>query len=86
MQWYWLCDEVCEMTVMSYLFSGVSSRVHGQDIGSSVSDEQTKEFLEDMAELKHDEWDELGSDFEMVLSDCPENSNCEGEGPYSFSG
>ncbi|XP_021931196.1 protein SERAC1 isoform X2 [Zootermopsis nevadensis] len=64
----------------------VSSRVHGQDIGSSVSDEQTKEFLEDMAELKHDEWDELGSDFEMVLSDCPENSNYEGEGPYSFSG
>jgi chromosome condensin MukBEF complex kleisin-like MukF subunit len=72
---------------MSYLFSeGVSNRVDGQDIGSSVSDERTKEYLEDMAELKHDEWDELGSNFEMVLSDCPENASREGKGPYSYSG
>jgi hypothetical protein len=39
-----------------------------------------------MAELEHDEWDELGSDFEMVFSDCPENANFAGKGPYSYSG
>jgi hypothetical protein len=55
-------------------------------MGYNVSDEQTKEYLEDMDEFKQDEWDALGSDFEVVLSDCPQNANCEGKGPYSYSG
>jgi hypothetical protein len=51
-----------------------------------ISDERMKEYLGDVAELKQEEWDIIGSDFEMVLSDCPENANCEGKGPYLYSG
>jgi chromosome condensin MukBEF complex kleisin-like MukF subunit len=73
--------------MLLYVFSeGVSNSLDRNNVGSSVSDERTKEYLEDMAELKHDEWDDLGSDFEMVLSDCPGNANCKGKGPYSYSG
>lgn len=69
------------------LFSGKSSSCDdGRDIGRSTSDEQMKEYLGNVAEVKQEEWDTLGSDFEMVLSDCPENANCEGQGPYSCSG
>jgi hypothetical protein len=38
-----------------------------------------------VAEFLQDEWDTLGSDFEMVLSDCPENANTMGKGPYSYT-
>jgi hypothetical protein len=70
-----------------HLFSEKSSSCNDRtDIGCNISDEQMKEYLGDVAEFKQDEWDIVGSDFEMVLSDCPENANCEGKGPYSYSG
>lgn len=56
------------------------------DTDCNVSDEQTKEYLQGVAEFLQDEWDTLESDFEMVLSDCPENANSMGKGPYSYSG
>ncbi|PNF22236.1 Protein SERAC1 [Cryptotermes secundus] len=63
-----------------------SSSKGGRDIGCNISDERMKEYLGDVTEFKQDEWDMLGSDFEVVLSDCPENANVEGKGPYSYSG
>ncbi|XP_069675083.1 protein SERAC1 isoform X3 [Periplaneta americana] len=68
------------------ILEGVTGFDDGKYMDSDVSDEQTKQYLQDMAEFKQDEWDNLGSDFEMVLSDCPEESNSKGKGPYSYSG
>jgi hypothetical protein len=68
------------------LFSEKSSGRNDRDVGCNITDEQMKEYLGDVAEFKQDDWDALGSDFEMVLSDCPENANCEGKGPYSYNG
>jgi hypothetical protein len=69
------------------LLSGKSSSCNDRrGMGCNVSDEQMKEYLGDVVEFKQEEWDTLGSDFEMVLSDCPENANCDDKGPYSYSG
>lgn len=73
--------------MIHHLFSEKSSSCNGgRDIGCNISDERMKEYLGDVTEFKQDEWDMLGSDFEVVLSDCPENANVEGKGPYSYSG
>jgi hypothetical protein len=58
----------------------------GPDIDCNVSDERTKEYLQGVVEFLQDEWDMLGSDFEIILSDCPESANSMGKGPYSYSG
>lgn len=65
---------------------GGHSRNDEPDIECNVSDERTKKYLQDVAEFLQDEWDTLGSDFEIVLSDCPENANSMGKGPYSYTG
>ncbi|PSN32433.1 hypothetical protein C0J52_22989 [Blattella germanica] len=50
------------------------------------SDKHTLEYLEDVIQLQREEWDALGSDYEMVLSDCPEQCNERGKGPFSYKG
>lgn len=51
------------------------------------SDEHTEEYLRAMAEMTVAEWDQLGSDFEFVVSDFPVDSTTHPSGSqYSFSG
>lgn len=47
------------------------------------SDPHTREYMENMKEQMQDEWDDLGSDYEMVYYDIPTTTNDEGDGPYS---
>lgn len=46
------------------------------------SDEEIKKYLQNVAELKREEWREIGSDFEFVVADCPLSSNEEANGPF----
>ncbi|XP_049780824.1 protein SERAC1 isoform X1 [Schistocerca cancellata] len=52
----------------------------------SISDEKTRAFLEEVTELKQEEWNEIGNDFEIVMEDCPLSTNITACGPYSFTG
>ncbi|XP_049812360.1 protein SERAC1 isoform X2 [Schistocerca nitens] len=52
----------------------------------SISDEKTRAFLEEVTELKQEEWNEIGNDFEVVMEDCPLSTNITACGPYSFTG
>ena len=51
-----------------------------------VSDRHMADYLETMAQRQLEEWELLGSDYIMVLSDCPEKSNEIGKGPFSYNG
>ncbi|CAK9797149.1 Protein SERAC1 [Anthophora quadrimaculata] len=54
---------------------------------SSLIDDQSQEFLKDLAhDLRKREWDRVGQDFEIILDDCPQNSNLSTSGPFSCSG
>lgn len=60
---------------------------NGTDTLSSVIGEQSQEFLKDLAyDLRKREWDRLGEDFEIILDDCPQNTNRKARGPYFCSG
>lgn len=54
--------------------------------GHTISDEKTRAFLEEVTEFKQEEWNEIGSDFEIVMEDCPLSTNLTACGPYSFTG
>ncbi|XP_054013372.1 protein SERAC1 [Hylaeus anthracinus] len=57
------------------------------DIVSTMIGEHPQEFLKDLAyDLKKREWDRLGHDFEIILDDCPQNTNQIACGPYFCSG
>ncbi|XP_017795657.1 PREDICTED: protein SERAC1 [Habropoda laboriosa] len=54
---------------------------------SSLIDDQSQEFLKDLAyDLTKHEWDRVGQDFEIILDDCPQNNNLKTSGPFSCSG
>ncbi|XP_076248337.1 protein SERAC1 [Calliopsis andreniformis] len=60
---------------------------NGTDILTSVIGEHSQEFLRDLAiDLRKREWDRLGEDYEIVLDDCPENTNHKACGPFFCSG
>lgn len=50
-------------------------------------DDQSQEFLKDLAyDLRKREWDRIGQDFEVILDDCPENTNAKAGGQFFCSG
>ena len=54
---------------------------------SSFIDDQSHEFLKDLAyDLRKREWDKVGQDFEVILDDCPQNTNTRGTGPFFCKG
>lgn len=54
---------------------------------ASMIVDHSQEFLRDLAyDLRKREWDRLGEDYEVILDDCPENTNCKACGPYFCSG
>lgn len=48
------------------------------------SDPSTREYLKELEKLQKEEWDDLGSDFEFVLSDLPRS--IDSDGPFIISG
>lgn len=59
---------------------------NGSDTLSSMMGEPSQEFLKDLAyDLRKHEWDRLGQDFEIVLDDCPQNTNQKECGPYFYN-
>lgn len=50
------------------------------------SDPAVKEYVEGMELQKKIEWEQVGRDYEFVLSDVPINTNVDATGPYSCDG
>lgn len=72
---------------MYRLFTDSSSLASGLESIDGMTDEQPQEFMSDLArDLKMREWKHIGNDFEVVLSDCPENMNGEACGPFTCRG
>ncbi|XP_017887631.1 protein SERAC1-like isoform X1 [Ceratina calcarata] len=54
---------------------------------SSLIDDQSQDFLKDLTcDLRKREWDRVGQDFEVILDDCPQNTNSRARGPFFCSG
>jgi len=52
-----------------------------------VDDDRPQEFFKDLARDLHlREWRKIGQDFEVVLDDCPQNTNACACGPYFCRG
>lgn len=52
-----------------------------------VDDDRPQEFFKDLARDLHlREWRKIGQDFEVVLDDCPQNTNTRACGPYFCRG
>ena len=50
-------------------------------------DVYSSEFFKDLAnDLERREWQQIGSDFEVILDDCPINMNDKASGPFSCKG
>lgn len=50
-------------------------------------DDQSPEFLKDLAyDFRKHEWDKVGQDFDIVLDDCPQNTNSKTSGPFFHKG
>lgn len=48
------------------------------DVLQAIVNEQPHDFLKDLAlDLKNRELKNVGSDFEVILDDCPEETNCQ---------
>ncbi|XP_067008615.2 protein SERAC1 isoform X2 [Anabrus simplex] len=47
-----------------------------------MSDEKTQEYMLEVSAQKHEEWEEIGQDFETVMPDSPENTNVQATGPF----
>ncbi|XP_015598964.1 protein SERAC1 isoform X2 [Cephus cinctus] len=59
----------------------------GTDAFTSMLAETPQEFLKDLAhDLRMREWKKIGEDFEVILDDCPENTNCRACGPFTCRG
>jgi len=52
-----------------------------------VDDDRPQEFFKDLARDLHlREWRKIGQDFEVILDDCPQNTNDRACGPYFCRG
>lgn len=59
----------------------------GADTISTMIGEHPQEFLKDLArDMQVREWNRVEQDYEVILDDCPQNTNCRACGPYSCSG
>ncbi|XP_034181766.2 protein SERAC1 [Osmia lignaria lignaria] len=59
----------------------------GIETVASLMDDQSPEFLKDLAyDFRKHEWDKIGQDFEIILDDCPQNSNAKSSGPFFHKG
>ncbi|XP_011861232.1 PREDICTED: protein SERAC1-like [Vollenhovia emeryi] len=56
-------------------------------LSTMVDDDRPQEFFKDLARDLHlREWRKIGQDFEVVLDDCPQNTNARACGPYFCRG
>ncbi|XP_003702109.2 protein SERAC1 [Megachile rotundata] len=59
----------------------------GIDTFSNLIDDQSQEFLKDLAiDFRKREWDKIGQDFEIILDDCPQNIDEKACGPFFYKG
>lgn len=56
-------------------------------LSTMIDDDRPQEFFKDLARDLHlREWRKIGQDFEVVLDDCPQNTNACARGPYFCRG
>ncbi|KYM95025.1 Protein SERAC1 [Cyphomyrmex costatus] len=56
-------------------------------LSTMVDDDRPQEFFKDLARDLHlREWRKIGQDFEVILDDCPQNTNDRACGPYFCGG
>lgn len=52
-----------------------------------MTDDRPQEFFKDLVhDLELREWNRIGHDFEVILDDCPQNTNSCAGGPYFCKG
>lgn len=68
--------------------AGDNAQNQTTDYLSTMSDDdRPQEFFKDLArDLQLREWKKIGQDFEVILDDCPQNTNCRACGPYFCRG
>ncbi|XP_014473260.1 PREDICTED: protein SERAC1-like isoform X2 [Dinoponera quadriceps] len=56
-------------------------------LSTMIDDDRPQEFFKDLArDLQLREWKKIGHDFEVILEDCPQNTNSRANGPYFCKG
>ncbi|XP_072746379.1 protein SERAC1 [Anoplolepis gracilipes] len=56
-------------------------------LSTMIDDDRPQEFFKDLArDLQLREWRKIGENFEVVLDDCPQNTNADACGPYFCKG
>jgi len=56
-------------------------------LSTVIDNDHSQEFFKDLAcDLYLHEWRKIGQNFEVVLDDCPQNTNAQACGPYFCKG
>lgn len=73
---------------MTHLIADDNTLVESTDyLSTMVDDDRPQEFFKDLARDLHlREWRKIGQDFQVVLDDCPQNTNDCARGPYFCKG
>lgn len=65
------------------VLASITSNEFTDDRSYNSSDPDYRDYLETMKKQLQSEWNNLGSDFEIICYDTPTNANEESKGPYT---